>query len=220
VFFALAVSLWIDIASVFAVPKVDIDAQALLVLHHLNLFLFLSILAFLSYLYVRYESGQRMMLIEESTRDPMTQLYNRRYIKNKIAQADGTFGILLIDIDHFKQINDHYGHLCGDKVIMHVAKTIEEAVSPEGLTARWGGEEFLVFFEHADETLLTLYARRIVRMASEVQVSWHGKNIGVTVTVGGAVRRENAPFEITLMRADEALYLGKSGGRDQFHIKA
>jgi diguanylate cyclase (GGDEF)-like protein len=217
---ALAVAMWIDVDPTFWEPKIRVEPYDLIFLHHLNLFLFLSVLAVLAYMYVYFESIQRTVLIEEVHKDPLTGSYNRRYIRNLVSEAKTRFGILLVDIDKFKEINDRYGHLAGDKVIVEVAKTIEEAVSFEGVTARWGGEEFLVYFDEIDEDGLETFARRILRSVRERDIVWQYESVKVTVTIGGAVRRENAPFEITLMRADEALYLGKSGGRDQFHIKA
>jgi diguanylate cyclase (GGDEF)-like protein len=217
---ALAAAMWLDVSSVFYVPKVEIEPTYIVFFHHINLFIFLSVLAFLSYLYVRLESEQYAMLSEKSNKDPLTEVYNRRYIQNLVIDTPRRFGILLIDIDFFKQINDKHGHIGGDAVIRHVANIIVDAVSPEGVTARWGGEEFLVFFDEIDADTLKLYARRVLRAVRESSFERQGTSVSVTVTVGGAIRENGEPFESTLVRADEALYEGKRAGRDQVCIKA
>jgi two-component system, cell cycle response regulator len=168
------------------------------------------------------ELFQREMF-ERTVRDNLTGLYNRAYLINQIgllaernaAQGMG-LAVLMLDIDHFKCVNDRYGHLAGDGVLREVASVIRESTRSEDLVARFGGEEFVVAlpisvahlaFDRADRIRTNLAKRRIRTEGNEIQVT---ASIGLAFGPPGRTRNEMA----LIMMADEALYQAKAQGRN------
>jgi diguanylate cyclase (GGDEF)-like protein len=169
-------------------------------------------------------SGRLRELNEElafhSTHDALTGLLNRRSFRAEMARrTPGTGGcFVLLDIDHFKSINDRLGHAAGDEVLVEVARRLRACVDARGLVLRWGGEEFLVHVDggdtagHADlvRGLLCAVAAAPVRMAD-------GQDVAVTITAGALVVPPGADtvldWQHALALADEALYRGKQDGR-------
>jgi two-component system cell cycle response regulator len=169
------------------------------------------------------EQFQREMY-ERTVRDPLTGLYNRAYLLNQIgvlAERSASQGIglavLMLDIDHFKQINDRYGHLAGDDVLRQVAAVIRESTRSEDLVARFGGEEFVVVLPVSVPDLAADRAERIRSNLAERTVMAEGPGIRVTASIGlafapaGRSRNEMA----LIMTADEALYRAKADGRNR-----
>jgi two-component system cell cycle response regulator len=169
------------------------------------------------------EQFQREMY-ERTVRDPLTGLYNRAYLLNQIgvlAERSASQGIglavLMFDIDHFKQINDRYGHLAGDDVLRQVAAVIRESTRSEDLVARFGGEEFVVVLPVSVPDLAADRAERIRSNLAERTVMAEGTGIRVTASIGlafapaGRSRNEMA----LIMTADEALYRAKADGRNR-----
>ena len=169
------------------------------------------------------EQFQREMY-ERTVRDPLTGLYNRAYLLNQIgvlAERSASQGIglavLMLDIDHFKQINDSYGHLAGDDVLRQVAAVIRESTRSEDLVARFGGEEFVVVLPVSVPDLAADRAERIRSNLAERTVMAEGTGIRVTASIGlafapaGRSRNEMA----LIMTADEALYRAKADGRNR-----
>jgi diguanylate cyclase (GGDEF)-like protein len=169
------------------------------------------------------ERFQREMF-ERTVRDTLTGLYNRAYLLNQIgvlAERSASQGIglavLMVDIDHFKQVNDRYGHLAGDGVLREVAAVIRESTRPEDLVARFGGEEFVVVLPFSVPDLASERAERIRSSLAERTIVAEGQPIRVTASIGLAYapagRSRN---EMTLiMTADEALYRAKAEGRNR-----
>jgi two-component system cell cycle response regulator len=168
------------------------------------------------------ELFQREMF-ERTVRDNLTGLYNRDYLINPVgllaernaAQGMG-LAVLMLDIDHFKRVNDRYGHLAGDGVLREVASVIRESTRSEDLVARFGGEEFVVAlpisvahlaFDRADRIRTNLAKRRIRTEGKEIQVT---ASIGLAFGPPGRTRNEMA----LIMTADEALYQAKAQGRN------
>ena len=169
------------------------------------------------------EQFQREMF-ERTVRDPLTGLYNRAYLLNQIgvlAERSASQGIglavLMLDIDHFKQINDRYGHLAGDDVLRQVAAVIRESTRSEDLVARFGGEEFVVVLPVSVPDLAAERAERIRSNLAERTVIAEGTTLRVTASIGmafaapGRSRNEMA----LIMTADEALYQAKADGRNR-----
>lgn len=168
------------------------------------------------------ELFQREMF-ERTVRDNLTGLYNRAYLINQIGllaernAAEGMgLAVLMLDIDHFKRVNDRYGHLAGDGVLREVASVIRESTRSEDLVARFGGEEFVVAlpisvahlaFDRADRIRTNLAKRRIRTEGKEIQVT---ASIGLAFGPPGRTRNEMA----LIMTADEALYQAKAQGRN------
>ncbi len=149
--------------------------------------------------------------------DSLTGLYNRRYVTSHLANMNRTdVALLMIDIDHFKAINDQHGHDAGDLVLCEVARRLERATRGRDLPARLGGEEFLVVVSDADQERAQIIAERLRRaVAGEPIEVAKGHWVTVTVSVGVALRDSpEEPSEDQLKRADQALYDAKRGGRD------
>ena len=159
-----------------------------------------------------------------ATLDPLTGLYNRRFglvrlheefsrsIRSKLPLA-----VAMIDIDHFKSINDTYGHIVGDRVLVRVAQAIRRTLREGDVLVRFGGEEFLLLLMSASQDDAARICERIRRAVSELTVQDGEHTIQVTVSLGAA-SIPNAPVddEEHLVRvADEALYAAKAAGRDR-----
>ena len=220
----IVVALLLEIWGNSHMPVIGLSSTALYVLHYMNLILALSIVAAISYFYTLYGQAHQNLLFEKSNNDPLTKLYNRRYVDEAFENErirhqnhKNTFALLLIDIDYFKKINDLYGHKCGDDVLIQLAQILEQHVRDTTIVSRWGGEEFLVVLPESTEDELPGIAERL-RRAVEDAVICGEESIRITVTVGGAVSRAYETFQMTLSRADKALYQGKHHGRNQVCI--
>ncbi len=170
-------------------------------------------------------------LSARSSRDPLTTLYNRRHFQDYMRDApdrqerrrgDGTspiHALLLIDIDHFKQTNDQYGHAAGDAVLVVVARRLRDTLRETDMIVRWGGEEFLVFVPATSaEKLAEIAARVMVAVAAE-PIVYKGNCIRVTASIGYApmpLPPENITlsWERSIGLADMALYMAKLDGRN------
>lgn len=154
--------------------------------------------------------------------DQLTGLHNRHYLidtaSKKVARAlrhKYDLWVLMIDIDHFKVINDTYGHPMGDEVLKDVAATLLLDNRSEDIAARLGGEEFVVMFDPCDKTDAMLKARRILDKIATL----NPHDIRVTVSIGIAkLMPEDRDFEYLLKRADDALYQAKENGRNRIEI--
>ncbi|HEY1091525.1 MAG TPA: GGDEF domain-containing protein, partial [Burkholderiaceae bacterium] len=167
--------------------------------------------------------ANQALLRAQSERDPLTDLANRRHFHAVMGQQaaehlDGA--LLMIDIDHFKQINDVHGHAAGDVAICEIARRISRAVRQKDLVVRWGGEEFLVFAPGAAEAQLHALAERILHAAGSTPVQTENAQLNVTVSIGYAsfplppVHLAMA-WEPAINWADMALYTAKSQGRNR-----
>jgi diguanylate cyclase len=157
--------------------------------------------------------------------DPLTGLLNRRGFDHQVERVgQGTMQgctLLILDIDHFKAINDAHGHLLGDKVIIAVANVLRGCIGERGSIARIGGEEFAVLLSHTSSAGGVELAERI-RAAVERGKIRRGdtdESIGsVTISVGLATGGDNEAFEAMIARADRALYQAKSAGRNRVSV--
>jgi two-component system, cell cycle response regulator len=163
-------------------------------------------------------------MFERTVRDGMTGLYNRGYFLNQVSglsarQASQGIGlaVLMLDVDHFKQINDRYGHLAGDCVLREVAQVIRESTRPEDLVARYGGEEFVVALPVSAPDIATERAERIRSSLEGRPIYAAGDEVRVTVSIGLAFGQPGRPLsELVLIEAaDQALYQAKADGRNR-----
>jgi two-component system cell cycle response regulator len=168
------------------------------------------------------ERFQRDMF-ERTVRDMLTGLYNRSYFLNQIAvlaERAAVNGIgmaaLMIDIDHFKRINDRYGHVAGDEVLREVAAAIRESTRSEDLVARYGGEEFVVALPVSLASLATQRAERIRCELAERTILVGDDAIQLTVSIGISFNPPGRPRNVmaSIMAADQALYQAKASGRN------
>ena len=174
----------------------------------------------------RYADRLRASLdqsLEMAVTDPLTGLHNRRYISSRLRQAlaganngGAPVSVLIADIDHFKSINDLYGHEAGDHVLQGFAKRMQTALRALDLAARYGGEEFLVVMPGAGLAEAQIAAERLrASVADDPFILEDGTDIAVTVSIGLAQAQVGETFESLLRRADVALYAAKHDGRNQ-----
>ncbi len=156
-----------------------------------------------------------------ATRDELTGLFNRRHLQNVLAQElarfhrDGqAFSVCLLDIDHFKQINDSRGHEAGDKVLRTLAESIQTSVRSVDCFGRFGGEEFLLILPATSLAGAQQKAERLRQLVEALEFPELGSDLRVTVSIGVA-EAGNEPFDATLRRADTALYVAKKAGRNR-----
>ncbi|MBM2620577.1 GGDEF domain-containing protein [Actinoplanes sp. LDG1-06] len=152
--------------------------------------------------------------------DELTGLRSRRFFVQALRSETtrrGRLSLLLLDVDHFKSVNDTFGHDGGDRVLTEVARRLADSVRGDDLVARYGGEEFAVLLPRADEARAAEIAERIrERMARDLMPVGDGRTHRVTVSIGAATMPTTAPDEATLIRrADEALYAAKHAGRNR-----
>ncbi len=157
-----------------------------------------------------------------STHDTLTALYNRsEYIKRVCLKIKGAqrykeyFGLMLIDIDHFKLINDNYGHAVGDEILKKLADALVSNVREDDLVARWGGEEFVIIVNYATVNILEKLAKKLQKKIAEVDFLPVNR---VTVSFGLSVYADGDTEERLFKRVDNALYTAKNSGRDCYVI--
>jgi diguanylate cyclase (GGDEF)-like protein len=174
-------------------------------------------------IYQNIES-ERIRSYERSIRDPLTGCFTRFYMQDIISRQceimdrhPGThLSALMLDIDHFKSINDAYGHQAGDLVLSQFAKTIMESIRTADITVRFGGEEFLIFLIGEDINLAMGFALRIQNMIHNMKFEvLPDVCISLSFSAGIAQRKPSESLDDFIRRADEALYRSKSTGRDQ-----
>lgn len=163
-----------------------------------------------------HEEHEKIDSLEKmAAQDLLTNLYNhvnaRKQIEQRIQAGDGKkFGMILFDIDYFKNANDQYGHLFGDCVLKYIAGKLMKNIRKEDIAARVGGDEFMVFTEYTDN--FEPQASRIFRTLTD-----YYENFRISVSMGVATYPENGKdYEQLFHCADQALYASKRGGRNQF----
>lgn len=152
-------------------------------------------------------------LHDMATLDELTGLYNRRMFQWQFTGAlekDDPFSLAILDIDHFKKVNDTYGHQTGDLVLRELAEKLQMQMIPPHIAARVGGEEFAVIF-HCDEAKAKEAANQLFTALSAVE--W--KHIPITVSIGLSPRQQGDNFSSIYERADKALYESKRNGRNR-----
>ncbi|NUZ07276.1 GGDEF domain-containing protein [Schlegelella sp. ID0723] len=164
-------------------------------------------------------------LCQLSSRDPLTGLANRRHFEmalasevDRVARAGEPALVLLIDIDHFKKVNDTFGHSSGDLVLKSVARVLADCIRPMDTVARYGGEEFAMILPNCAPAFGRIVAERIREsvLLSPVAIG-PGQRVSVSVSVGGAFAPQwvRSSAELWVERADQQLYRAKSEGRNR-----
>jgi diguanylate cyclase (GGDEF)-like protein len=124
----------------------------------------------------------------------------------------------MIDIDHFKKINDAYGHECGDKVLIGVSRNIKQTLREQDTVARWGGEEFLCILPETEINGGKKAAEKIRKTIEKYSINYNGTHISVTVSLGLSLYDGSCSFKDCIHSADDALFESKKRGRNQFVI--
>jgi len=152
--------------------------------------------------------------------DQLTQLPNRRYLEMSVRTAlaefqvhGDAFGVLVIDVDHFKAINDGFGHSTGDKALQEAARILTGALRTTDIVGRWGGDEFLAVIRHVDESVMQQLAERCCALMRHTSLLSAEGAVKLSVSVGGAVSVQEDSADSIISRADELMYRSKAGGR-------
>ncbi len=158
--------------------------------------------------------------------DPLTGLPNRRHLEAcvharlaELRRSGVGFGLLFIDIDHFKSFNDDHGHDVGDRVLKIVADTLSLSVRPFDTVCRWGGEEFAGVFPHADAPMLHGIAERLRELVAQSRVEAGSGGLSVTVSMGGTLGLPADTIATLVKRADELMYASKNTGRNRVTVE-
>ena len=169
-----------------------------------------------------YANEKLRELEEEVFKDPLTGIGNRMFatmhLENLISNMERhgvPFGLLFVDIDHFKNINDTYGHNVGDDILRMTAKTLANGLRPADQPCRWGGEEFLLMLPNVSRETLAAIAERLRILVERSWLDHEGKNISVTISLGGTISAPGDDVESVVQRADQQLYHSKQSGRNQ-----
>jgi diguanylate cyclase (GGDEF)-like protein len=163
------------------------------------------------------EERARSALFRLANFDPLTSSLNRRglFDRGSAVSAERNCCVLVADLDHFKSINDTFGHAGGDAVLQAFVKTAQAVLGPRGLVGRLGGEEFAIVLVDAVHENGVEMAEAIRTHFLAAPVVWSGKSIKATVSIGVAASVIGQTFDETLQRADNALYRAKNDGRNQ-----
>ncbi|MGB4405720.1 MAG: GGDEF domain-containing protein [Sphaerochaeta sp.] len=153
--------------------------------------------------------------------DQLTGLSNRRYTENylsgklrELEEFQAPFAVALVDIDHFKVVNDTYGHNIGDLAIQMTTKSMVNAVRSDDLVSRWGGEEFLVVFSSVGIKNLEQISERMRMLVESSSLLVNGKNIQVTISIGSVIVENPVSKESIIQMADQLMYQSKQKGRN------
>jgi diguanylate cyclase (GGDEF)-like protein/PAS domain S-box-containing protein len=167
---------------------------------------------------------ERVQLLSEiAFKDELTGVGNRRYLEMKlrsglieVKEYQARIGVLFYDIDHFKSINDTYGHDVGDQILRMVANTLDHNVRSVDVVGRWGGDEFIVLLQNVDEEKATAAGEKLLNLIGQSFLGIEEANLSAAVSGGGTLmRKEDVPREI-FNRVDRLLYQSKRQGRNRF----
>jgi diguanylate cyclase (GGDEF)-like protein len=193
------------------------------VINHLMSGILVWLVAYIALTHMAVGDKLRASLHDAAFRDPLTRLYNRRYILDVFRSAlkqyrryADPFSVIMIDADHFKQINDQHGHCAGDVALQAIADVCSKSVRDTDVVGRFGGEEFIVLLPHTTAADATSVAERIRRTILREKCSWQGRPLDITLSLGVA---EAGPLTATreklIKAADQALYSAKNSGRNK-----
>ena len=162
-----------------------------------------------------------------AAQDALTGVANRRALmlalERELARAARQrtpLALLMLDIDHFKRVNDHYGHLAGDQVLRHTVQVVGQRLRTQDLLGRYGGEEFLILLPDTDLAGAQQLGQLLCQAVQATRCDWHDQRIAVTVSIGisGVGVGEQTDWEALLLAADKALYRAKDNGRNRVEV--
>jgi diguanylate cyclase (GGDEF)-like protein len=172
---------------------------------------------------------ERVLLLQEVQQlaiyDSLTNVFNRRHFfqiaEKLVAQSiryHRPVSILMLDLDHFKKVNDQYGHTVGDRVLQHFASQCIQNIRSSDIIARFGGEEFIILLPETNERNALMMAERLRQQVAETPTRWDAQSIQITVSIGLACFKPSASpvtLDTLIEQADQALYAAKEKGRNQ-----
>jgi diguanylate cyclase (GGDEF)-like protein/PAS domain S-box-containing protein len=154
--------------------------------------------------------------------DPLTAIGNRRHLESRLKicvldfhENQLPFGLLFCDIDHFKELNDTYGHNLGDQVLRMIAQTLRANIRESDTMGRWGGEEFLIILQDIEAESLLRVGEKILNLVSKSDLTLPDKpNLSATISIGGTLVRKTDTIDSVVDRADRLMYQSKANGRN------
>ena len=156
--------------------------------------------------------------------DGLTKLFTRGYLMKKIREEKirhkrykASFSLIMCDIDHFKKVNDTYGHDAGDLVLIEVSNLMKDESREQDIVARWGGEEFMIFLPETTMEEAYVVAKRILEALRAKVYAYEDQQISVTMSFGLAMYTPEETIDDLIKKADEKLYEAKNNGRDQIY---
>ncbi len=193
--------------------------------HGFNVVVVFSMAALTANYYYNTVRRAERRLMKMATTDPLTGLFNRRSL---IAQADASIrqgsadaqstALVLGDIDHFKKVNDRYGHEAGDAILEQVAELLNSVARHGDIVARWGGEEFLIFLPATGLDSALILAERVREAVAAQALDHAGTSIPITMSLGVAELAPGEPLGAAIARADRGLYASKTDGRNRVSV--
>ena len=185
----------------------------------------------------RIQTDTRQMaqaLHAASQTDPLTELPNRRHMVDRLeaelcrirrsgdgdGDGDGGFALIMLDIDHFKEVYDAFGHAAGDHVLVEAAGLLRRNLRGHDLCARWGGEEFLILLPDTDQIQAEAVAEKLRGLIAHHSIAHQGHCIAVTLSLGVAAYRPGRTADDCIQAADDALYIAKRAGRNRWAAAA
>lgn len=206
-------------------PLQPISDGALQGVYLFNLTTVFGMFSYLSLYYMLTVKRAHRDLKRMATTDPLTRLFNRRHMVELANQdisgsdADGArLAFLLMDVDHFKQINDQHGHDCGDQVLSQISQLLQATLREQDYVGRWGGEEFLAVLPDTDSLQAQQIAERVRMAVADHDWGRHGLDGPVTLSIGISQYRSGEVLGNSIARADAALYASKHGGRNRVEV--
>lgn len=216
------------VLSFFLVPLFRFSTFQLQLMNSINVIVTFIVLAGVSFMEIRNSNKISIRLIEvnnklayHASRDSLTNLLNRRtmnqyiqmeYVRSK--RSGKAFGLIMADVDDFKQVNDNYGHAAGDLVLIELAGLLSATLRHQDSIARWGGEEFLILLPETEFEGVQIAAEKVRDMIAHSSVPYQGHDIQVTLSIGGVVCEREANWDDCIKIADRALYYGKTHGKN------
>jgi two-component system, cell cycle response regulator len=175
-----------------------------------------------------YDEALQKNLYESATRDGLTHIYNKKYFLDTLKKEFAyclrhrvSLSLVMCDVDHFKRINDTYGHQAGDYVLVRLAARINDTIRAEDIFARYGGEEFVVLLREAPEDKAFILAERLRRLIETTDFTFNGQQMKVTFSAGIATLQdaEYTDTEGFIAAADKHLYRAKQAGRNRVEAR-
>ncbi len=164
-------------------------------------------------------------LLELTTKDQLTEVYNRKYIEyqikslmNEIELFNQNFGLVFIDIDDFKVVNDTYGHLIGDEVLKLITRTVKHNIRDDDVLGRFGGEEFILLLKLSNINELNMVSEKIRTLVEKSSIYVEDKMLSVTISLGATLHKDGDTKESLIERADKAMYQSKITGKNRVTI--
>ncbi|MCP9833262.1 biofilm regulation diguanylate cyclase SiaD [Cyanobium sp. Aljojuca 7A6] len=166
-----------------------------------------------------------LSLFEASTHDSLTGVSNRRFMAERCLEEDqrasrhgSTYSMIILDVDHFKLINDEYGHATGDLMLVDFVKALSSSLRHYDIIARWGGEEFMALLIDADLSTAEIVAKRMLSNIRNMRVSIDDMELNLTASLGLTEHKSDENYDATFRRADKALLMAKNDGRDRLVV--